>query len=777
MQIEFEGNSYSLKKIIVALFKYKWINLLIILSTLCLGFLYYYLAEPTYESTATVEISANTQENKLDFFGNIIPNSHGTETEIDILSSEFLLSKTLHSIDRSVNYYKTVNFKKIELYQESPFKLIDINIKDHKIFGKVFNIKNIDKQQYELNIQNSFLIDIFEVLPSWAKLDIFKPSKKEIYKYGEVVEFADCSFVVEKKDLYQRAKYSFILNEQSNIIEKIKKNLTIKPASFKSSVLKIIYKDNVSKRAKEFLNTYVENYLLYSKRNLIETDDKTLNFINDQLGLISGKLGDSEDLLQKYKKSHNILDLKTQKVKTVEQLNDFQKQLKHAQIELNMVKKLYLDAQEGNFNIISSIATNYPVLNTMLENLEDAKMQKERKLALFTDNHPNIISLSSGISNLEVAILGISKGILEKSKERVYSLKNVVKSYTKKLQALPEIEKELVQHERFFEVNDKVYNYLLQKQSELSIEKASTSLNKKVLDFAKEPIKALSPKRNLILTISVFLGLVFALLHSFFRVKYDTKIKDRYDLFSLTDVPIFGMIPFVKNTKKYNSAYVLDEPNSVTSEAFRNVKNSLEYTITTKKCKVILVTSTVPNEGKTTVSANLAAILGMGEKKSIILSLDLRRPELHHKFLLSNKVGMSDVLSGKIDIDKVTWENENFSNFNIVTSGAIPPNPAELLASSRMGEIIENLSQLYDYIILDTPPFEYVSDALSLVKYADITLFVVKSEFTDEKNISEINKIVKRLNIENAGLILNSVKAKHYVEKKFDYKYIYHEAY
>ncbi len=777
MQIEFEGSPYSFKKIINALFKYKWINLLIILTTISLGLLYYYLKSPTYESTATVEISANTQGNRLDFFGNVIAGTHhSAETEIDILKSEFLLFKTLYAIDRSISYYKTVKLKKIELYKDMPFQLYDVNIHNSEIVGRVFNIKHINKTEYQLSMKDSLLTNLFGILPSWAKVDIFKPSKKEIYKYGEVVNLPDCSFVIKKTGLYNRASYSFVLNEQEQIVEEIKNNLSIKPASFQSSVLKITYRDNIAKRAKEFLNSYVQNYIQYSKRNIVETDAKTLDFINKQLTLVSDKLGSSEDELQQYKTAHNILDIQTQKIELVEQLSDFQKQLKNAEIELNVVKKLYLNVKRGDYNIISSIEEDYPVLNTMLVNLEEIKMERERKLALFTDNHPDVVSLLSGINNLQNAILDISKGILEKSKDKVFSLKRVVKNYTQKLQALPEIEKELIQHERLFTVNDKVYNYLLQKQSELSVEKAATVLNKKILDFAKEPIKPLSPKRNLVLTISLFLGLILSLFHSMLRVKHDTKIKNRNDIYALTDIPLFGVIPFVKNSQKYNSAYVLDEPNSSTSEAFRDIKNSLEYTITTKKSKVILVTSTVPNEGKTTVSANLAAVLGMGDKRSIILSLDLRRPELHHKFMLSNKVGMSDVLSGKMDISKVTWENESFHNFNIVTSGAIPPNPSELLASNRMGEIIEELSQSYDYIILDTPPFEYVNDALSLIKYADITFFVVKSEFTDEKNISEINKIVKKLNIENAGLILNSVKVEHLVEKKFDYKYIYHEA-
>ncbi len=776
MQLEFEGNSLSLKKIIASFFKYKWINLLIIFCTIFLGLFNYYKSVLVYESWATVEISTNPLDNRVDFFGNQIGRPAALETEIDILKSEFLLKKTLHSIDLSVEYYKTKSYKTTRVYEQRPFIVRNLYVKKSKIYGKMFNIKHLNKFQYELSMQNSFMQDLFSLFPEQIMPSFLKPSKREIYRYGEKVSLDNCSFVIEKNANFQRAKYSFVLNSYENIVKSIKSNLSIKPASFKSSVLKITYKDNIASRAKDFLNSYLQNYLLYSEKSLVEADTRTLDFINEQLQLISGKLKESEDRLQGYKSSNNITDIETQKREVAQKINDFHNQLNDAKIELRVVNKLYAETKKGNYNIISSIAKEYPVLNTMLENLEDSKLEFERKSALLTINHPEIISLTTAIKNIEGGILDISKGILERSKERVNSLKGMIRDYISEIKKLPEIEKELVKHERIFAVNDKVYNYLLNKQSELSIEKASTKPDKKVLDFAKKSSTPLSPKLSIALAISTFLGLVFALLHTLIRLKLDTKIKDKNDIYALTDIPIFGMIPFVKDSEKYNSAYVLDEPNSITSEAFRNIKNNLEYTVTNNKCKVILVTSTVPNEGKTTISANLSAILGMGEKKAILLSLDLRRPELHYKFALSNKIGISDVLSNRVSIKEVIWENENFKNLNIVTSGKIPPNPAELLASTRMKDLINELSDKYDYIILDTPPFEYVSDALSLVKYADVTLFVLKSEFSEDKYIKEIDKIVKKLGIENPGIILNSVKEKNYVTKKFDYKYIYHEA-
>jgi len=188
-----------------------------------------------------------------------------------------------------------------------------------------------------------------------------------------------------------------------------------------------------------------------------------------------------------------------------------------------------------------------------------------------------------------------------------------------------------------------------------------------------------------------------------------------------------------------------------------------------------LVTSNIPNEGKTVVAANLASVIGMSEKRVIILSLDLRRPEMHHKFGLSNKVGMSDLLAGKVSLKEAIWEHAIYPNLNIITSGRIPPNPAELLSSNKMKSVIEALKKEYDYIILDTPPINYVADAVTLFKLADINLFVVKSDFTEVKHINEFNKLVEKLSLENVGIILNSVKKKYNNLEQFDYKYLYYE--
>ena len=318
--------------------------------------------------------------------------------------------------------------------------------------------------------------------------------------------------------------------------------------------------------------------------------------------------------------------------------------------------------------------------------------------------------------------------------------------------------------------------YLTQKLSDLMVERAVAKFERKILERAKADSRPLSPDPVKILLLSLFVGLFGVLLHALLRSFFDTKIKSPEDVRQISDLAFYGMIPYVKNGKSYNKAYVLLEPNSPASEAYRAIRNNLDYLMVSQEHKVILVTSSVPNEGKTTFSANLAAVLGMGEKQCILLSLDMRRPELHHKFGLSNKKGMSDLLSGRAELDEVTWEHEIYQNFDIVTSGTISPNPAELIASEKMKELIKELRAKYDYIVIDTPPLHLAADATILMQYADITLFVLKSEFSREIYLREIEELNEKLHLKNVGLILNSVKPKYNTSDMFDRHYIYFEA-
>ncbi len=769
MNIDYEGRSLPFKKIVNALFKYKWVNLLILLMFWSLGVLYYFSQSPVYGTYATIKIK-NVQNIQRDFFGNATGEASGLETEMDIIRSNLLLEKTLEKIKNDVLYYKSDTLFKMEsLYKNTPFEVKNFIVYNPQLYGKKISIKTRGENTFSLEVKES----------SKEKIkNFFKPSKaihtfNKIYKFNKVYVNDDLAFKIVKIKAFKKGKYSFILQSKESILGSIKRNLKVAPASNDSSVLKLTYKDSCEQRAKDFLNTLIQNYLEYSVKEQTEIDRKRLEFVDYQINTIDRKLAQSENSLEGYKSNNGISNIQAQIQAIINTEATVRDALENAKVEFTLISKLYNEVSNGNYVVISSLEDRYPVLATLVQDLEELKRRKEVLLANLTIRHPDVRSIEKGIVSLKLSIVNIVTGIKKQVYDRKSALIEDLNHYQKMLSDFPSKEKELARRERVFNVNDQVYNYLLQKQSELSIEKVSHDANINIIDYAKIA-KKLNLKLPLILALSTILGLFFVLLHSIVRSKFDVKIKTPEDLTEATSIPLYGIIPFIED-KSYNSAYVLEDPASTASEAIRAIRTNLDYISSSGKSKVVLVTSSIPNEGKTAIAANLSAVIGMSEKRAIILSLDLRRPEMHHKFGLSNKVGMSEVLSGKVPLKDAIWEHEIYPNLNIITSGRVSPNPSELLSSTRMKSVIKELKKEYDYIILDTPPINYVADAVVLFKYADINLFVVKSDFTEIKHIQELNAMVKKFGLENAGIILNSVKKKFNKLEQFDYKYLYYE--
>ncbi len=774
MQISINDRPVYFRKLFSTFFRYKWINLLIFLSSILTALVLYYVTEPVYESYTAIAIDKKIPQAQNGGFDiSIAFPEENIETQIDILRSNFLLEDTIEDLKMGVRYYRDDFLKTKELYKSAPFEVGELSILDKELFNRSFLITDEGDGYFRLQSIESLNDRIVSALPFFKSKNSIKLNRT--FKYSKPVYYKNSYFSIIKKRNFADQSYIVRFEDPANILERVKGRFSVQPASFKSQVLKISYSDNIAQRTKDFLDTYLHHYLHHIKKDLLQEQTRKLEFINKQLALTGRKLKLSELSLQKYKKRNNIADVKTQIQENIQRLNEFKQEYKNSQLEYETVKSLYDKVKRGDYRAVSSLSAQYPVLNNLFDELENLQIQKQQLDELYTYAHPKMQAMEASIEKVKESIQNITAGIYGRLGKRVSVLRGIIREYSNLLSELPKKEIELSRYENLFNINDKIYNYLLEKQSEIALKKASVISDKKVLDFPKLPKKRVRPKLSILLATWLFLGILGMIAHTFLRTLLDTKIKTIYDLQELTDIPVFGKIPYIQNESKYNKAYLLEAPNSKAAEAFRVIRNNLDYIVTKNRSKVILVTSSVPNEGKTTFAANLATILGMGEKKAIVLSFDLRKPQLHKKFGLTNEIGVSDLISGKKSFKQIVWQNNQYKNFYIVTSGKIPPNPTELISSSKTEKIIEELRKDFDYIVLDTPPVNYVSDTISMMKYADIVLFVVKSEFSEKKSVKEIDTLVKKLKIKNAGVILNSLKQKYDDQLKIDYSYVYHK--
>ena len=773
MELNYEGKKLNLKKIYESFKKYKWTNLTILSLFILLGLLYLFFAKPIYKTSAKIQIETEQVNNNRDLLLNGLEPRTTLETQMDILTSDRLIESAIKNLKAQVRFFKKLGAKEIELYKNSPYSIKNYIIYNPKVLSKKIEIIDLHNGSFKLRYKKRTLDSVKKLIKKESQLDNFDNT----YKFGEIVLNDDIALMIEKNITTDESngKVFFQIDSIDAIEEGIKQNLTVQKASKESSILDISYKDNINERARDFVNSLLTSYISYTKRVESQDEDEELKFVNEQIEKIKANLEKSENLLEDFKRSNNISDLTAQNEELIRKLGTIRDRLDIEIVEYNKAKKIYDEINKKNYSIIGGFAADYPTITDLVTNLHELKNQREELLEEFTNHHPRVIAINNSIYRTQKAIKDIAKGIMDEHLNAKSKYQKELLELKEKLKKYPMIEKYLVRHQRIFDVNDNIYNYLLKKQSELNVQKLSTIKNTRVIDYAKLAPLPSNKKAPFILFASLLLGLIAALIHSILRTHFDTKIKSAEDIESVTDIPIYGIVPYIENKDEYNSLFVLNDPSSGASEAFRAIRANLSYISDANSSKVIIISSSVPNEGKTVVAANLSTIIGMSEKKVILLSLDLRKPELHHKFSLPNDIGMSDVLAGKIDYKKAIWEHTKYKNLHIITSGTIPPNPAELIESKRMIDLLTELKKEYDYIIIDTAPLNYVSDATPLFRYSDLNLFVFKSEFSDITHIKELDRLLKKLNIKKNGIILNSVKSQYTVKKYFDERYVAHK--
>jgi capsular exopolysaccharide synthesis family protein len=334
---------------------------------------------------------------------------------------------------------------------------------------------------------------------------------------------------------------------------------------------------------------------------------------------------------------------------------------------------------------------------------------------------------------------------------------------------LPDQQQDLINFTRKFNLKDNIYTAFLEKRAEANIIKASNLSDVDFIDPAKDVGDGLiGPKTSVNYILALLLGLGIPFVIVFIKTLLDTSINTTEDIEKLTKIPIIGVIG--KNKDNGNLA-VFQNSNSTLAESFRGIRSSLQFIYKKQKIegsKIVMLTSSISGEGKTFCTMNLATIFAMSNKKTVIVGLDLRKPKLFDDFKIDNIIGTVNYLIGQKSLDEII-QKTHIPNLDLITSGPVPPNPAELIISDSMREMIEELKLRYDYIILDTPPVGLVADALELTQYCDATLYIVRQGVTKKGMLSVVNEKHRRGELHNISIVLNDFESK----SKYGYGYTY----
>lgn len=750
------NDEIDLKEVFRTILRYKISIALISFLLLVSSAIFAYYKPNVYATNASIEILADeSRVDKTDFMMQALGGATiNVENEMAVMQSRFILDKALLSLNLTTNYYtKNVLNKSYELYKDSPF-FVKTEILEDVIYGKTFQLIPQDEESFKLVLEPS--VSALSIKGIFSRLGLISLEPKEkitydsIHKYGEKISTTWFTFTIEKIQELSNDQYSFNFVPESALYDIYGGGLSIAQASEYASVLQLTFQDTVALRAQEILNAIAKSYMNEGIEQKTQVAELTLGFIDSQLDSINTNLKSSESSLEKYKSNNDVVNITGQASLATSRIADYEAQLLELQTEIDILNNLkhFINKNENLSGMtVGMINFADTTLSSLVNKLQTLTQTRNDMLIDFTELHPEVQKITKNILSMRRMIKSALKSSLGQLYQRKASLKRMIKKYNSSLTNLPTKEKELTRLSRLFNVNEKIYEYLLQKRAETAIMKSSTISNARVLDAAKlEPIP-IKPKRKLIVLVGLILGLILGIAYAFLREFMVYTITNAEEVEKLTSLPLYGAIPLNKNKTTEN----------IFAEAFRNIRTNLQFLPGSSKNQIISITSSVSNEGKTTIVAGLGEILAKSDKRVIILDLDLRKASLHKNFELSNNIGMSNVLTGQNKIKEVIKKTDT-DNLDIITTGPLPPNPSELILTDLFQEMLEKLRVDYDYILIDTPPAGLVTDAVIIMNHSDISFAVVRSQYTRKEFVKNIDRLAKDHSQNRMGIILNGIQ-------------------
>ena len=740
----------ELKKFVA---RHKWLILISVLITTFIAILIAYISPNIYQTNSSIEIVSDHEGTHYDIMGKITQIADkNIINEKEIIKSRYIILKALENLDIGTRYFTTKHFKTIELYKNSPFVVkSEWMVKELEAYS--FQIIPVGEKNFRLIVEPPLKKKLVSKIRSFIEP---LPKKEQPIYYNHIHEFAKpidtpwFHLTIQKIYKFENKHYFFTITPNKKMYKFIQKRLTVSNMSEKGTILSLTFEDTVPLRAKEILDAIGYAYVNEKLNMKTQSAQKKLSFIDSQLKAINKTLKTSADKLQTFKSSNIIVSIKEKTSASTQKLSDLEAQLYRLQMRKSVLENIhhYITTHDDIKGIDVSFKDdqyNNTAVDDIILKIQDANARRIALLLKHTEQHPSVINIDKELASLKESLKESIESSLSSTNRRLATLNGIIKKEKDELRSLPEQEKQLANLTRDFMVNEKIYSYLLEKRAETAIVESSTISNTHMINTAFVPESPIKPKRALIIISGFILGIILGILLAAVKNFLNNTIKTTNDIEQLTTIPIYGTLPILypkKNRQVYN-------------EFLRILWTNLAFFQNKNKSKLITFTSTVGGEGKTSTICELGRTIALSGKKVIILDLDMRKSMLHKKCELANNEGMSNLLSKNVTLTMVIQKTK-FKNLDIITSGPVPPNPTELIMADTLKPMIDILLMQYDYVLLDTPPVGLVADAIMLMHMSDISLFLVKANYSKKEFIETINRVTNDPEI-NPGIILNSI--------------------
>lgn len=723
--------------------------LVAILFTVSIGIFYIRNTVPQYMATTTFLIrgaegggskSGDLIESALSGKGTINLNN-----EMRLIKSGKLMERTVAKNGFNVSYYIKGRILNSEVYNAIPFSLIAKQITD-------------SNSVYSLHITKIYIMGGSFLYGSEKK------QKSYSFHWNVPVTISGQTFVLAPKRVIGNEEVEYIINWLPPRVEaqKQSQNLTVSPVDTRSSLLQLSLKTENVEKGKDVLNALLAEFNLADIEDRNKIYESTVQFIDDRLLAISNELKGVEGNLESYQGSNQLIDIKAQTSQSLGNTEVGAKNVTDIAVKQGLADMIleYFN-NPGNINklVPSSIDLSDATLNLIVGQYNELQIKKQRETPMVAPNSTVMQDINSQLATLRASILETLDNIKKNLQFRETNMRQQNSQTKSFLSSVPHNERVMQEIKRKQSVTEGLYLYLLQKREEMAISSTGSNvIHYKQIDPAGGygPVE---PNTTNIIIYSALLGLILAAASVYLKDNIlNDKINSREDITRKISIPLIGQISHISRKKKQVISVL---GRSLAGEEFRAIRTQLSFLLKNKTEKVILVTSSLSNEGKSFTSLNLAAVCAIPGKKVALLEFDIRNPSIASGLQLESLHGLTDFLSGEVDaLSEIAHTVGEIPTLHIYPSGSIAFNPADLLLSENITRLFQNLKKDYDYIIIDTPPVGLVSDAYLLNPYCEIVLYIVRQKVTQKSRLEIINDIRKSGNLKNIHLVLNDVETK-----------------
>ncbi len=733
---------------------------------------YLRLTTPIYNVSATVLIkdekkgggaNMSSELEKMGMNG-FVSSSSNIENEIEVLTSRTLAREVVSSLGLFVTYMDEDRFPKKELYRTSPV-LVSLTPQEADKLPQTMEVGMVLQPSGVMDVQ--IKVGEKEYGKRFEKLPAVLPTDE-----GTVAFFAnnDTLSPIRPESVTKERHITAYINRPFSVAKGYAGSLSITPTSKATSVVTVSLNNSNTQRGKDYIAKLLEMYNINANNDKNEVAQRTAEFIDERISIISKELGSTERDLENFKRSAGITDLTSEAQIALTGNAEYEKKRVENQTQINLVTDLQRYLQGTEYEVLpSNVGLQDAGVAGAIDRYNEMVAERNRLLRTSTESNPAIVNLNASIramrGNIQTTLDATLKG-LEITRT---DLVREAGRYSRRISDAPTQERQFVSIARQQEIKSGLYLMLLQKREENAIVLAAIANNAKIIDEAQADGAPISPKRMTIyLAALVFgIGIPVGIIYLIGLTRF--KIEGRADVEKLTSLPVIGDIPLAD--EKTGSIAVFENQNNLMSETFRNVRTNLQFMLENGK-NVILVTSTISGEGKSFISANLAISLSLLGKKVVIVGLDIRKPGLNKVFNISKKEhGITQFLTNPaINLMDLVQLSDINKNLYILPGGTVPPNPTELLARDGLEKAVETLKKNFDYVILDTAPVGMVTDTLLIGRVADLSVYVCRADYTRKAEFTLINELAENNKLPNLCIAINGLDLQ---KKKYGYYYGY----